>query len=120
MKSNPLIVTICVTALLAGATPAYAQENASSNASAPAAGVQQSAKAQRAEDRKLAKQVRRTLAKLKGIDSVKVVVFAKNGAVTLTGSVPDAGQIAPVVDAVRNVSGVASVRNALTIKAVGQ
>jgi hyperosmotically inducible protein len=87
----------------------YAQ---SSDATAPAA---PSAKAVKKENRTLGRKVRSALAKAQGIDVSSISVRARGGAVTLTGSVPDQGQIDKAGDTAKGVDGVTSVSNKLTV-----
>ncbi|WP_168790114.1 BON domain-containing protein [Paraburkholderia aromaticivorans] len=105
--------------LLATATIAHAQSGgsaaATANASAPVAVASPvSAKAQRAANRQLAKNVRQALARTKNLNIVNVTVRAKQGVVTLQGSMPDNGQIEQAAKIASAVSGVASVKNDLT------
>ncbi|MBN3778650.1 BON domain-containing protein [Burkholderia sp. Ac-20345] len=120
MKKACSIAVLFIASILGSSTLAHAQAGSSPEVSTNPGSARQVAKEQRRADRKLATQVRRTLARFKGIDSTQIVVFAKQGAVTLTGSVPDASQITLAVDAARGVSGVISVDNALRIKAAAQ
>ncbi|MFM0337422.1 BON domain-containing protein [Paraburkholderia fungorum] len=108
-----------VACLLATATIAHAQSGGSAAtttaASAPVASASPvSAKAQRAANRQLAKNVRQALARKKNLNIVNVTVRAKQGAVTLQGSMPDSSQIEQAAKVASAVSGVASVRNDLT------
>ena len=86
------------------------------NASSPA----QSEKSTRTANRKLAKAVSHALARTKGLDTPNITVRARGGAVTLEGAVPDAAQIDEAAQVAKGVSGVTSVKNALTIRPVGQ
>jgi len=93
---------------------AYAQP-ASSGASAPnASSAAPSAKSIRAANRQLAKNVRRALAKTKGLSTVNVTVRANRGVVTLEGAVPDSGQVDKAGQVAQGVAGVTSVKNDLT------
>ena len=109
-----------------GAPAAHAQPQgdsgvaASAPAPAPAMTPAQNRRAIRKADHLLAKQVRRALVHVKGLDSTQVVVVAHGGDVTLGGSVPEAGQIALAHAAAQGVSGVRSVRDSLSVKAPGQ
>lgn len=103
-----------------GTAAAYAQGGDTDAAALPSAGSVPSAKAQRKADRLLAKEVRHTLVRVKGLDSGGIVVFARRGAVTLGGSVPEPGQITSAVSAAKDVKGVDTVKNSLTVKALGQ
>ncbi|MFM0221334.1 BON domain-containing protein [Paraburkholderia dipogonis] len=108
-----------VVCLLATATLAQAQSvgNASATTIASAPVVSASpvnAKAQRAANRQLAKNVRQALARTKSLNIVNVTVRAKQGVVTLQGSMPDTGQIDQATKVASAVTGVASVKNDLT------
>ena len=50
-----------------------------------------------------------------GVDVSNIAVRARGGAVTLTGSVPDQGQIDAAGQAAKGVAGVTSVSNKLTV-----
>lgn len=73
-----------------------------------------------ASNRTVEKNVRRALSKTQGLTVEHIIVRARNGAVTLEGSVPDGGQIALAAQAAQRVPGVKSVKNALTIRAEGR
>jgi hyperosmotically inducible protein len=90
----------------------YAQ---SSDAMASGAMAAPSAKAMKKENRQLGRKVRGALAKAQGIDVSSISVRARGGAVTLTGSVPDQGQIDKAGDVAKGVDGVTSVSNKLTV-----
>jgi hyperosmotically inducible periplasmic protein len=84
---------------------------------APAEGG--SAKAARQANRALSKKVIRALSK-GGVKTSGINVIAKGGAVALAGSVTDPAQIDKAGEVAKGVSGVTSVKNALTVKEVGQ
>ncbi len=63
----------------------------------------------------LGRKVRAALAKTQGIDVSNIAVRARGGAVTLTGSVPDQGQIDAAGEAAKGVAGVTSVSNKLNV-----
>ncbi|MFD1558226.1 BON domain-containing protein [Paraburkholderia silviterrae] len=92
----------------------YAQTDVASNP------VPQSTKASRAADRALSKQVRVALLKAKILDVPTISVRVKNGAVTLAGFVRDQSQIERAGEVAQTVSGVTSVKNAITIRQPGQ
>jgi osmotically-inducible protein OsmY len=120
MKIASSIAALFIVSFLGSAQLARAQASSAPEVPTNLVSARQADKAKRTADRKLEKQVRRTLAGLRGVESSRIVVIAKQGAVTLTGSVPDPAQIKLAVDAARGVDGVVSVDNALRIKAVGQ
>jgi osmotically-inducible protein OsmY len=70
----------------------------------------------RKADRALRRKVYAAIAKHKEIDAGNISVIAKDGAVTLNGTVTDAAQIDAVADIAKSVSGVASVTNKLVVK----
>ena len=80
---------ISITGRAAGAlvvlamSSAYAQGSQSDAAVSQSSSSVPSAKAVRKADRLLAKDVRHTLVRVKDLDSSRMVVFAKNGVVTL-------------------------------------
>ncbi|WP_459717521.1 BON domain-containing protein, partial [Paraburkholderia sp. 2C] len=90
----------------------YAQ---ASDAAADAQTAQTSAKADKKANRQLGHKVRAALAKAKGLDVSSIAVRAKGGAVTLTGSVPDQGQIDLAGTTAKGVAGVSSVSNKLNV-----
>jgi hyperosmotically inducible periplasmic protein len=122
MKKASLITTLACSLLLLGTGSAWAQgQDSGAAASAPATtSPAQSPKAMRKANRLLSKNVLRALVKVKGLDSTNIVVSAKNGAILLGGTVPEADQIQMAVTTAQGVSGVQSVQNALRIRALGQ
>ncbi|RAR57965.1 BON domain-containing protein [Paraburkholderia unamae] len=73
----------------------------------------------RAQNHKLAKDVRHALTHAKGLDASHINVLAKGGAVSLAGSVPEAGQIDLAGAAAEAVPGVASINNQLHVHEPG-
>ena len=117
---KPLAVAASIFVIAAsfnlGIVSAYAQSSGAASA-APAA---PSAKSTKAANRQLAKDVRKSLTKVKGLSTSNISVRANGGAVTLAGTVPDAAQIDQATEAAKATAGVTSVRNALTIREIGQ
>jgi osmotically-inducible protein OsmY len=110
-----------VAALSAAIAPlaAFAQDgNNSAAVASAAAGSASSAKSIRAANRKLAKNVRTAMAKAKGIDMTQLFVYAKAGAITLSGSVPKSDQVDRAGEIARSVPGVSSVDNRLSVYAI--
>ncbi|SAK86980.1 lipoprotein [Caballeronia pedi] len=113
---------LAVSVMLIGASlQAYGQD-----ASAPVGGASETArtaaqqnKAARAANRALSRRVRAALAKDKNIDVANVTVRAKEGAVTLQGTVPDSSQIDRATGVAQRVAGVTSLKNALTVRPAG-
>ncbi|CAD6520881.1 hypothetical protein LMG27952_01393 [Paraburkholderia hiiakae] len=107
-------------AVIVGAVAALAAFNAQAqpaDSSVPLAAAS-SARAARKADHMLEKTVRKALGKDKAVDVTNVSVRARNGAVTLLGTVPEQGQVDAAAQAAQGVAGVSSVNNALTVKAV--
>ena len=101
------------TIVLLSFVAARAQQGAAaaSNGASPAS----SAKQIRAADRTLQRNVRRALARTKGLDVINITVHARNGDVVLEGSVPDQSEIYLATRSAQEVPGVGSVKNALMI-----
>lgn len=76
-------------------------------------------RAARAANRRLARQVRGALARDSRISVANITVRARDGAVTLQGSVPEAAQIDRATQVAKGVAGVKSVRSALSIRQFG-
>ncbi|MBU7441975.1 BON domain-containing protein [Paraburkholderia fungorum] len=70
----------------------------------------------RKADRALRRKVYAAIGKYKEISAGDISVIAKDGAVTLNGTVTDTAQIGKVEAIVRGVPGVTSVTNKLTVK----
>jgi osmotically-inducible protein OsmY len=120
MKAVDLLKALGVVVCVAVASSAYAQ---SSDAAATSADSAAQAKAQKSAtkktDRKLGYDVRRALSKAQGFDVSNVFVRARSGAVTLTGTVPEGGQIAQAEEVAKGVPGVKSVSNKITLGVQG-
>ncbi|WP_233887122.1 BON domain-containing protein [Paraburkholderia flagellata] len=92
---------------------------AASGAAQEKAAHQAAHKAAKAADRKLAANVRKAVTKEGGVPMANVVVLAKSGVVTLTGSVPEITQIAAAQQRAQDVEGVSQVVNRLTVRTAG-
>jgi osmotically-inducible protein OsmY len=68
------------------------------------------------EDKQLTRNVRRQIAKLKGVDVSDISVSSRDGVVRLTGTVQRADHLQQVTAAVEKIPGVTSVINALAIR----
>jgi osmotically-inducible protein OsmY len=102
VKTVNLLKALGIALCVATASSAYAQASdamASGNMAAPAAGATSNKQA----DRALGRTVRRALAKTPGFNVSNVFVRARSGAVTLTGSVPEGGQIQQAADVAKGV-----------------
>jgi hyperosmotically inducible protein len=108
MKCRPAVWMFCL--FTTASMGAYAQTDV---ASIPAP---QSTKSSKAADRALSKKVRTALIKAKIVDTQTISVRAKNGSVTLAGSVREQSEIERAGEVARGVGGVVSVDNALTIR----
>jgi osmotically-inducible protein OsmY len=84
---------------------------------APAGGG--SGKAARQANRALSRKVLHALSK-GGVNTSRINVLAKGGAVVLAGSVTDPALSDKATELAKGVPGVTSVKNALTLKEVGQ
>ena len=119
MKAFPAIKMIGGALVVLASLNAYAQSSDAAPTAAPAA-TAPTAKQTRAVNRALQRKVRATLARTKGLTVGNITVRAREGAVTLEGSVPEQAQIDLASNAAQGVAGVTSVKNALTIRAIGQ
>ncbi|CAM2172710.1 hyperosmotically inducible periplasmic protein [Paraburkholderia sacchari] len=124
-------VAASVAALLAGgAVGVRAQGGETAGASAAASSAMQAAPAApaastarevRKANRALSRKVYAALAKHKEIDAGNISIVARDGAVTLNGTVEEQSQIDTVATVAKAVPGVKSVTNKLTVlKPLGQ
>ncbi|MBB5499460.1 BON domain-containing protein [Paraburkholderia sp. MM5384-R2] len=119
MKAFSAIKMISGALVVLASLNAYAQSSEAAATAAPAA-TAPTAKQTRAANRALQKKVRATLARTKGLTVGNITVRAREGAVTLEGSVPEQAQIELATNAAQGVAGVTSVKSALSIRAMGQ
>ncbi|MFM0642257.1 BON domain-containing protein [Paraburkholderia metrosideri] len=124
MNHKKNLAMFFIAALTAIASSAMAQPGDASGSSAsvptpPQAASMPSEKAIKAADRKLVRKVSQALARTKGLNSTRLLVRAKSGAITLLGSVTDAGQIPIAVDTAQRVDGVKSVTNEIRVAEQG-
>ncbi|SDI08456.1 BON domain-containing protein [Paraburkholderia phenazinium] len=114
MKSVDFLKVLGGVVAVVVACNTYAQ---SSDAMGTASGAMAapSAKTVKKANRSLGLKVRSALAKAQGIDVSSIAVRARGGAVTLTGSVPDQGQVDKAGEVAQGVAGVTSVANKLTV-----
>lgn len=109
-------VCVSIFALLAAlSTHASAQGSGAPVASAPAP-VSPTAREVRKANRALSRKVYAALAKHKEIDAGNISVVARNGAVTLNGTVTESTQLGMVADIAKGVPGVTSVTNRLSVQ----
>jgi len=118
MKAFQAIKVISGALIVLASINAYAQSSDAMAASGTMAAP--SAKSTKAANRALQRSVRKALSKTKGLSVANITVRARGGAVTLEGSVPEQPQIDLATQTAQGVSGVTSVKNALTIRAIGQ
>lgn len=114
MKSVGFLKTLGSVVAMVVACNVYAQASdatATGTTAAPAA----SAKASKKANSQLGRKVRAAISKAQGVDVSNISVRARGGAVTLTGSVPDQGQIDAAGEAAKGVAGVTSVSNKLSV-----
>ncbi|WP_027799358.1 BON domain-containing protein [Paraburkholderia dilworthii] len=114
MKSVGFLKTLGSVVAMVVACNVYAQASdatATGTTAAPAA----SAKASKKANSQLGRKVRAAISKTQGVDVSNIAVRARGGAVTLTGSVPDQGQIEAAGNAAKGVAGVTSVSNKLNV-----
>lgn len=119
MKASSAIKMIGGALIVLASIQAYAQSSEAA-AMAPAAPAATTAKQAKAADRALGRKVRSALSKTKGLSVANITVRARSGAITLAGTVPEQGQVDIATQAAQGVAGVTSVKNALTIRPVGQ
>jgi osmotically-inducible protein OsmY len=113
MKSVGYLKTLGSVVAMVVACNVYAQaSDATGTTAAPAASATSSKKA----NSQLGRKVRSALAKAQGVDVSNIAVRARGGAVTLTGSVPNQGQIDAAGAAAKGVAGVTSVSNKLSVE----
>ncbi|ASW01759.1 BON domain-containing protein [Paraburkholderia aromaticivorans] len=113
------ILKFATGALIVAASINAWPQTSESAATSTAPAAEGSAKAARQANRALSKKVLRALSK-GGVNTSRINVIAKGGAVTLAGSVTEGGQSEKATEIAKTVSGVTSVKNALTLKEVGQ
>ena len=124
MKAIHAIKLAGTALLICGSIQAYAQASdaAPATPATPAsttAGARQHYKSLKAANRALQRQVRSALVKDRSISMANVTIRARDGAVTLQGSVPLQDQSDRATEVAKSVPGVTSVRNALSIRPVG-
>lgn len=106
--------------LIAASVHAYAQSSEAAPAAASSTqAARQQYKSMKAANRALQRQVRAALSRARGISVANITVRARDGAVTLQGSVPEQAQSDRATEVAKGVAGVTSVRNALSIRPVG-
>ncbi|MFM0075430.1 BON domain-containing protein [Paraburkholderia sediminicola] len=120
MKAFQAIKMVGGALIVLASINAYAQSSDAAAPAAPAASSAPSAKSAKAANRALGRKVRSALSKTKGLSVTNITVRARDGAVTLAGTVPEQPQVDLATQAAQAVPGVTSVKNALSIRPVGQ
>jgi osmotically-inducible protein OsmY len=118
MKAVQLIKLMSGTAIAVACLNVQAQPGSAGSAAQVASSPAQSANDVKAANRQLARDVRLALRKAKnqGLRYSNISVRANNGAVSLTGSVPDADQIELAKSVAKSVPGVESVNSRLIVR----
>ncbi|BCF99864.1 hypothetical protein PPGU19_044330 [Paraburkholderia sp. PGU19] len=122
MKSNHVVELAVAALFVAASMNAWPQSGqpASGAASVPGASAMTAsgtaAPTGRKADRALRRKVYAAIGKQKEISAGNIGITAKDGAITLNGSVTDASQIDKVVEITKGVPGVTSVTNKLTVQ----
>ncbi|OUL68531.1 BON domain-containing protein [Paraburkholderia hospita] len=123
MKDNHIVELAVALLFVAASMNAWPQSGqpASGPASVPGASAMTASGAAapatgRKADRALRRKVYAAIGKQKEISAGDIGVTAKDGAITLYGSVTDASQIDKVVELAKGVPGVTSVTNELAVK----
>ncbi|CAG9270105.1 BON domain-containing protein [Paraburkholderia caribensis] len=123
MKSNHVVKLAVAALFVAASMNAWSQSGqpASAAASVPGASAMTASSAAapatgRKADRALRRKVYAAIGKQKDISAGNISVTAKDGAITLNGSVTDASQVDKVAEIAKGVPGVTSVTNKLTVK----
>lgn len=120
MKAFPAIKMVGGALIVLASLNAYAQSSDAMAAAPMAASSAPTGKQAKAANRALGRKVRSALSKTKGLSVANITVRARGGAVTLAGTVPEQQQVDLATQAAQGVAGVTSVKNALTIRPVGQ
>ncbi|XUW89993.1 BON domain-containing protein [Burkholderia sp. M6-3] len=95
------------------------QDTAAASSGAPSASAGMSKKEIRTANRALSRKVSQALQK-GGVQMNGINVIAKGGAITLAGHASDQTQIDKAASIAKNVNGVSSVKNVLTVQYGGQ
>jgi len=116
MTTMKKIAIACVAlSALIGTTYASAQTGADTGSNSS----QSPKKVVRAQNRQLAKTVRRALTQEKHLNSAGITVLARGGVVTLDGTVPTEAEIQVASDVASNAPGVRTVTNNLLVQEEG-
>jgi hyperosmotically inducible protein len=119
MKAMSAFRLACGALVALASTYAWSQNgktSVESNGAAMTASGTTTAKATRQANRALRRKVYAAIVKHKEIDAGNISAIAKDGAVTLDGTVADAAQTDKVTEIAKGVPGVMSVTNRLIVK----
>ncbi len=116
MKSVAFLKALGGVVAMVVACNVYAQASDAMSSGQMSNPAEASPKGDKKANSQLGRKVRGALAKTKGLDVASISVRARDGAVTLTGSVPDQGQIDKAGDVAKGVAGVTSVSNKLNVE----
>jgi osmotically-inducible protein OsmY len=119
VKTANLLKALGLALCVATTSGAYAQASDATAPATTAAPATNPSTAMRTNDRKLGRDVRRALTRTQGFNVSNVFVRARAGVVTLTGTVPEGGQIQQAGDVAKGVAGVKSVNNRITLGVQG-
>ena len=120
MKAIQALKVISGALIVIASLNAYAQSSDAAASDSSMSSATSTKKATRAANRKLSRDVRRALSKDKTVDTSNIAVRANHGAIILEGTVPEQAQSDKAAQIAQGVSGVSSVKNALTVREKGQ
>ncbi len=109
------LAVAALAAILSVSAWSQSQDEASKNAGGQAFASGAAASAGKQADRALRRKVYAAIGREKAIDAGDISVRAKNGAITLNGTVSDPAQIGKVEEIAKGVPGVTSVTNKLAV-----
>lgn len=115
MQLTTLFVATVVVAVVA--VPVFAQD--SDQAASAQSSAASSKKAAHKQNWQTENAVRKAMTSTKGLDSASIRIVARDGVLTLDGTVPDQSQIPMAQNAAQSVPQVKSVSNRLTVKEAG-
>ncbi|WP_129563158.1 BON domain-containing protein [Paraburkholderia dokdonensis] len=116
MNTITKTLSLALCTLLAAASLAVFAQPAASGPGATSSTASGTAAPATPSNTKLRRAVYTAIAKHKEIHGGSIGVTAKNGAITLNGTVTDAAQVDKVAEIARGVPGVTSVTNKLTVQ----
>lgn len=121
MKTINVLRLAAITSAIVFSVSVWSQTNdtAAASSATPSASAGMSKKEMRKANRALSRKVAQALQK-GGIQMNGVQVIAKSGAITLAGHAADQTQIDKAASIAKDVDGVSSVKNVLTVQYGGQ